>query len=393
VDAQTFQEGVAYSDYLKTVGMSAIKQVVGIDTRFTQRVWDVYRYRTIYTSSGFGSGFVYDKDGHIVCDYTTVIRKPSKFTSILKGARGPTKEAAYVRVNFWDGKSYPARIIGYDDRTSIAVIKVDRLDPGYFQPITFADSSLVTVGEPLAILGFNYDTRSKVTVTSGIISALRTQYPALEETENIFFQVNYPFNMGNEGGILINLDGEMVAMVTNSAPYPEIREVHFALPENVIRDVVDQIIGAGEVRRSWFGFKLLNMTDELMRAYEIPEVIELAYDEMLPEHVLRKVETGELKTGKNVYDQDVILLDEESMGMFIISVEEDSPAEKAGLGAEDILWMFQDTLINKVDILNNELEKYDVGDIVTLTYLRRYYEKFDVLTTEFQLTYQGAEEE
>ncbi len=392
-DAQSFKEGVVYSDYLKNVGATATNQVVGIDTRFTKRMWDVNHYRNVYTGAGFGSGFIYNQEGYIVCDFSTVVQRPSNFTSVLKSNRDGMRTATYIRVNFWDGKTYPARLIGYDAATSIAVIKVDRIDETYLHPVAFADSGLVQVGEPLAVLGFNYDTRSKVTVTSGIISALRTQYPALEETENIFFQVNYPYNIGNAGGILIDLDGEMVAMITESAPYPDITEVHFALPENVIRNVVDQLIGVGDVRRPWFGFKLLEMSDELMRAYEIPDVIQLPYDQTLPEVVLRKIETGELKTGKDKYDNDVVLVDRDHMGMFIINVEEGSPADEAGLGAEDILWIFQDTIIDEVVKLNNELEKYDVGDIVTLTYLRRYYDTYDVFTTDFELTYQGAYEE
>jgi len=391
-DSQSPKESGVYSDYLKQIGAASASQVVGIDTRFTRRIWDLNQYRTIYTGTGFGSGFVYNKDGYIICDYSTVVDYPSEFVSVFKPKRDALREASYIRVNFYNGKQYAARLVGYDDATSIAVLKIDRLDPADLHPVSFADSSQVNVGEPLAVLGYNYDTRSKVTVTSGIISALRTQYPSLEETENIFFQVNYPYNMGNAGGILINLDGEMVAMITSGAPYSDILEVHFALPENVIRNVADQIIGVGEVHRPWFGFKLLDITDELKRAYEIPDVIEINYDQTLPEIVLRKVEKGELKTGKNTAGDDVIFVDKETLGMFIINVEEDSPAAKAELAAEDILWMFEDKIINKVDILNNELEKYDIGDIVTLTYLRRLYDKYDVFTTEFELTYSGEEE-
>jgi S1-C subfamily serine protease len=391
-DTPSFKESGIYSDYLKQIGAEAANQVVGIDTRFTRRIWDVNQYRTIYTGVGFGSGFVYNTDGYIICDYSTVVDYPTVFVSVFKPSRDKLREAAYIRVNFYDGKQYSARLVGYDEATSIAVLKIDRLDPAFLHPVSFADSSQVSVGEPLAVLGYNYDTRSKVTVTSGIISALRTQYPTLEETENIFFQVNYPYNMGNAGGILVNLDGEMVAMITSGAPYLDILEVHFALPENVIRNAADQIIGVGEVHRPWFGFKLLDITDELKRAYEIPDVIEITYDQTLPEVVLRKVEKGELKTGKNTAGDDVILVGKETMGMFIISVEDDSPASNAGLAGEDILWIFEDKIINKIDILNNELEKYDIGDIVTLTYLRRFYDKYDVFTTEFKLTYSGEEE-
>jgi S1-C subfamily serine protease len=185
----------------------------------------------------------------------------------------------------------------------------------------------------------------------------------------------------------------MVAMVTGAAPYPEITEIHFALPENVIRDVVDQIIGAGEVRRSWFGFVLLDFTDDLRRAYDIPETIEIDYLPNLPEHVLRKVEDGTFETGKNARGEDVIFIPEKLEGMFIINVEDGSPADRAGLAVDDILWMFQDKIIENTSVLNNELEKYEVGDVVTLTYLRRYYEKFEVFTTEFPLESKGIDEE
>jgi S1-C subfamily serine protease len=390
-DAQTFEEGPTYSDYLKDVGVGALDQVVAIDTRFTRRMWDVNRYRTVTIASTFGSGFVYDDEGHIVCDYSIVLHYPSSFVSTFKPHKEEPRAAAHIRVTFNDGRAYPAELIGYDTATSLAVIKVNRLDPEYLAPVTFADSNLVKVGEPLAIIAHNRNTQTLTAqVTSGIISALRTQYPALEETENIFFQVNYPYNAGNEGGVLLNVDGEMVAMVTSSAPYDDIQEIHFALPENVIRDVVDQIIGAGEVRRSWFGFNLLDFSDELRRAFEIPDPIEIDYIPSLPEHVLRKVEEGELESGKNDKDEDVIYIFNDQVGMFIIFVEEESPAEAAGLAAHDIFWMFQDKIIENVSVLNNELEKYDIGDIVTITYLRRYYEKYEVFTTEFELTYKES---
>ena len=391
--AQNATEGSAYTDYLKQVGVEAANQVVGIDSRFTRRIWEVNQYRTIYVGLGFGTGFVYDAKGYVLCDFSTVVENPSEFVSVFKLGRDELHEADYIRVTFSDGKQYPARLIGYDMATGIAVVKVDRLDPSFFHPVKFADSTKINVGEPMAILGYSIQTRSKATVTSGIISALRTRYPSLEETENIYLQVNYPFNEGNAGGIMLNLDGEMVAMITNSVPYPEINQVHFALPENVIRNTADQIIGVGEVHRPWFGLKLLDMTDELKRAYEIPDVLELTYDQMLPEIVLRKIEKGELKTGKNAGGEDVVFIDKDTIGMFIINVEDDSPAAEAGLAAEDIFWMFEDKIINTIDILKNELEKYDVGDIVTLTYLRRYYDKYDVHSTEFQLTYSGEEEE
>ncbi len=393
-EAQTFSQGHTYSDYLKKIGEGALDQVVAIDTRFTTNVWDKDHYRTIYIASKFGTGFVYNDEGYIVCDYSTVLYFPSSFVSSFKEGRDTLHTPSFIRVTFSGGKAYPARLIAYDSATSLAVIKVDRLDPEFYSPVTFADSSEVVVGEPLAIIGHNWSTQTLAAqVTSGIISALRTQYPALEETENMFFQVNYPYNIGNEGGILLDLDGQMVAMVTGAAPYPEITEIHFALPENVIRDVVDQIIGAGEVRRSWFGFMLLDFTDDLRRAYDIPETIEIDYLPNLPEHVLRKVEDGTFETGKNARGEDVIFIPELLEGMFIINVEEDSPADRAGLAINDILWMFQDKIIENTSVLNNELEKYEVGDVVTLTYLRRYYEKFEVFTTEFALESRGIDEE
>ncbi len=392
--AQTFEQGTVYSDYLKEVGSSALNQVVVIDTRFTRETWDVDRYRTVMISGDFSTGFVYNDEGYIVSDMSAILHYPSSYASAFKpGKREGVKEPAYIRVTFSDGKAYPAELIGYDSPTSLAVLKVDRLDPEYLHPVTFADSNEVTVGEPLAIVAHNFGSRSHATqVTSGIISALRTQYPALEETENIFFQVNYPYSPGNEGGLMLNLDGEMVAMLTNAAPYPDITEIHFALPENVIRDVVDQIIGVGEVRRAWFGFSLLDLSDELRIAYEIPDVIEIDYLSDLPEHVLALIEEGELETAINDRGQNVVLVPEKKIGKFIINVTEDSPAEKAGLSTDDILWMFQDQIIESTSVLNNELEKYDIGDIVSLTYLRRYFEKYEVFTTELEITFFEADE-
>ncbi len=393
-NAQTFEEGPVYSDYLKQVGTEALDQIVTVDTRFTRLMWDVDRYRTVMIDGKFSTGFIYNDEGYIVTDLASILRYPSTFVSQFKPTREGVKTPSHIRVTFHDGKAYPAELIGYDTPTSLAVLKVDRLDPEYLSPVTFADSNAVSVGEPLAIVAHNFASETlSYQVTSGIIAALRTQYPALDETENIFFQVNFPFSPGNEGGIMLNLDGEMIAMLTYSTPYPDINEIHFALPENVIRDVVDQIIGAGEVRRAWFGFRLLDVSDELRLAYEIPEVIEIDYVPELPDHVLRLIEEGELETEVNDRGRNVVLIPDAKIGMFIINVDEDSPAEDAGLAADDILWMFQDKIIENTVVLNNELEKYDIGDIVSLTYLRRYFERFEVFTTEFEITFQAGDEE
>jgi putative serine protease PepD len=181
-----------------------------------------------------GSGFVYDTDGNIVTN-----------EHVVDGAKS-------VSVRFWNGNSYPAKVVGSDSSTDLAVIKVDA-PQSILSPLTLGDSSKLLVGDGVVAIGSPFGLEE--TVTSGIVSALHRQMQAPNNfTINDSIQTDAAINHGNSGGPLLNARGQMVGV--NS----QIRSdsggsdgVGFAIPSNTIRSIASQLIASGKVEHAYLG--------------------------------------------------------------------------------------------------------------------------------------------
>jgi serine protease Do len=185
--------------------------------------------------SGVGSGVVVSADGYILTN-----------NHVVRGADE-------LRVRFSDGRTLPARVIGADELTDIAVVKVDESD---LPAVQFADSDQVEVGEWVVAIGspLGFDS----TVTAGIVSATgRSGIPlpgANAAMYQDFIQTDAAINPGNSGGPLLNLDGRIVgintAIASRSGAYDGIG---FAVPANMARSVMESLIRTGRVSRGWMG--------------------------------------------------------------------------------------------------------------------------------------------
>jgi serine protease Do len=187
-------------------------------------------------SSGLGSGVIMTEDGYILTN-NHVIEKADEITVIMN-----------------DNREYPAELVGRDELTDVAVVKIEGET---FQPISIGDSDGVQIGEWVLAVGAPLDLRS--TVTSGIVSAIGRSLDIIGQELSVedFIQVDAAINPGNSGGALVNLDGKLIGVNTAIATRNRgFVGYGFAIPINLAKKVMDDIVTHGEVRRAYLGVGL-----------------------------------------------------------------------------------------------------------------------------------------
>ena len=203
-----------------------------------------------------GSGFVYDKSGHIVTNY-----------HVVQGARE-------VEVSFSNNDSMEAEIVGTDPATDIAILKV-RASSRALTPLPLGDSDEVEVGDDVVAIGnpFGY-TRS---VTKGIVSALQRQIVAPDSFRSRIdhvIQTDAPINRGNSGGPLLNAEGDVIGVNTQIATGDTGGQgnvgIGFAVPVDTVKDVAAQLIDKGRVERAFLGIKAQPVTADIARLFRLP---------------------------------------------------------------------------------------------------------------------------
>jgi len=364
-----------FSRFLQSQGAAVQPSVVVVEARYQRVINDMGLPRTITTEGDFATGFFYNDEGIVVTDYTCVVHPPSTYFARTSGASA--QEADYILVRLSDGRTFEAEIVGLDASTSLAVLQVKNIHPEDSVPVPVGDSDDVIVGEPIMFLGYNWISRSRINYDFGVISALRPKFPTIEESTNQYFQVNVPQNYGNVGGVVLNSQGSVVAIMTDIAPYPDATEIHFALPIEVAVEVVDAILDIGEMHRPWFGFRILEMNPQIERAYSVIQ---------------------DLDGDGLVTDTDRLIFEEETgvdlnNALFVIYVSEDSPAEDAAIREADLLTEFNGFPVTNMQELNNQIERYRIGDKVTLKWLRREYAIWDPYIEELEIEWFGQRDE
>ena len=254
-------------------------------------------------ASALGSGFIIDAKGIVVTN-NHVIKDAEDIIIRVEG------DTEYIE--------YKAKVIGADPLSDIAVLKIESSDK--FVPVKFGDSDkarigdwVIAIGNPLGLSG---------TVTSGIISA-RNRNIGLSRYED-YIQTDASINVGNSGGPLFNMEGDVIGINTAILGREGNIGIGFAIPSNSAKKVIDQLIEFGETKRGWLGVRIQQVTKEIA---------------------------------------DVEKLDE-PRGALVASVAENSPSDKAGVKAGDIILEFDGTNIKEMTELPKIVAQTEVGKTV-----------------------------
>ena len=192
-----------------------------------------------------GSGVIVSPEGYILTN-----------NHVVAGATD-------IQVTTSDKREYKARVVGTDPKTDIAVLKIDATN---LPAITIGDSSKIQVGDTVLAIGDPFGVGE--TVTSGIVSAIGRTNLGIEDYED-FIQTDAPINPGNSGGALVNDRGELIGINTAILSHGSggSQGVGFAVPANLARNVMDQIVNNGKVTRAYLGVSIQEVSPQLAKAF------------------------------------------------------------------------------------------------------------------------------
>ncbi|MDR1916509.1 MAG: Do family serine endopeptidase [Synergistaceae bacterium] len=203
------------------------------------------RFNRAVPMRGKGSGFIVDKAGYILTN-----------NHVVEGADK-------ITVTMMDGRHFEADLIGKDPTFDLAVIQIKADD---VPVLTLGDSDAAEIGEWVVAIGNPHGFENSV--TAGIISAKNRTLQAGNINFQGFMQTDAAINPGNSGGPLINLKGEVVAINTAIVPYAQ--GIGFAVPVNMAKQIMRDLIENGEVKRGWLGIMLQDLTPGFAETYNVP---------------------------------------------------------------------------------------------------------------------------
>ncbi|WP_367670777.1 Do family serine endopeptidase [Sodalis-like secondary symbiont of Drepanosiphum platanoidis] len=267
-----------------------------------------------HSFQGLGSGVLIDSNKGYIITNNHVIHDANK-----------------IKIKLNDGREFNAKLIGYDKKIDIALLQIPCNKD--LTEIKFADSDLLHVGDFAVAVGNPFGLGQ--TATAGIISALGRSGLNIEGLEN-FIQTDASINRGNSGGALVNLNGELIGINTAIlTPGGGNIGIGFAIPSNIVKNLIQQLITFGKVKHGKLGIKGIEITNDLSKAIGL----------------------------------------ENQKGIFVSEVIIGSSAEKSGIKSGDIIFSFEDKPIENFSELLIKISTTMPGKSIKLGILRKGYKK------------------
>lgn len=293
--------------------------VVGITNKVNVETFFAHRN----VEQGSGSGVIFDARGYIVTNYHVI------------------QNTDQIVVTLPDGKQVPGRVVGVDERTDLAVVKVDARN----LPVArFGNSDQVRVGELAVAIGNPLGAEFARTVTAGVISAVNRSVSVDAQQQFRLLQTDAAISPGNSGGALVNSRGEVIGINSVKIVAEEVEGLNFAIPINTVKPIVESIITRGKVVRPWLGVIVRGDVDpEMARQFGLPV----------------------------------------DYGVVIEAADPGAPAAKAGLQGNDIIIALDNQPVKDYPALREALEKKKIGDQVEVTVIRdKQKRKFNLTLAE-----------
>jgi serine protease Do len=306
--SQKANADVKLSDARNTPAVRAAKMVgpavVGITNKAVVRDW----FNNPVETQGVGSGVIFREDGYIVTN-----------NHVVSGAKE-------IIVSLSDGRSLKGKLIGADELTDLAVVKVDGKD---LPTAKFGDSDQIVVGEPAIAIGNPMGLEFRGSVTSGVVSAVNRTLDISDKLVKLI-QTDAAINPGNSGGALVNADGEVIGINSAKLAANGVEGMGFAIPTNTVQNIIDEIMNKGYVARPYLGVSVFD-----------PQT-----------------------AGRYGYPLNI------DKGVYVFQLSLNGPCGKAGLQRGDIILKVNDEEVNSVTDLRAKVASHKVGDTVKITFDR-----------------------
>ena len=259
---------------------------------------------------GMGSGMILDKKGHILTNHHVV------------------DNVDEIKVQLADKRTFEAEVVGHDDRSDIAIIRIKGQVPEDLPTVDLGDSDAAAAGDLVMAIGAPFGLAQ--TVTTGIISAKGRNNMGITDYED-FLQTDAPINPGNSGGPLVNMRGEVIGMNTAIATsVGQFSGVSFAIPVNMVRSVMPVLLKGGKVQRGLLGIVIQDVTKELARHFRLSD----------------------------------------EKGALVSQVSPGSAAEKAGIKIGDVVVRYDGKRVEDSTLLRNQVAATEPGTAVDVVVMR-----------------------
>ena len=306
-----------YSDTSVGVAEKVLPSIVGI--RVEYNVNSIF-YRQTSTATAEGSGVIISEDGYILTN-NHIVSNSSSYYQVSEASR-------IVVYLYNDPTEYEAKIVGTDEETDLAVIKIEKTG---LTPAELGDSDQVKIGEFAMAIGNPLGMQNSV--SSGIISAVNREITDTDGKNYTLIQTDAAINSGNSGGALVNSSGQVIGINTLKLMGTGVEGMGFAIPINDTKPIYEDLIQYSKVKRPYIGFSGRDLDEATAKANNLV------------------------------------------VGAYVVSIEEFSAAEKAGLRPGDVVIKINGTSITTMDELNAIKNECQIGDEITLTIVRDGQEK------------------